>query len=291
MKKIVLSFLAVAIMVSGFGIAEKVSAAPASVSELVELLISIGVIGKDKAAAARTAGKGLDQVKAAAATSTAYIQVLEPSGTENWEYDLDLEYGISWGSSGVVSGNVALVLTKNVLCNLLPSPVNFSDGEDEIDVRLKTLKCYDNFGTISTTTLASGSYKVRVYGKDESGFEVKDESGGSIKVVPVPVPELKLTYPNGGEKLLRSESFTVKYSIKNIEKFEDGNISVQVYNNEGREVYGASKKLSENGQYEKFKFPKSLPAGSYKIKVSAETDSGEILEDTSDNLFWVSTAK
>lgn len=290
MKKIALSLLVMAVLVSGFSFAQQVSAAPASVSELVELLISIGVIGKDKAAAARTAGKNLDQVKAAAAPSTAYIQVLEPNGGENWEHDVDVSYDIRWGATGVTSGNVALVMAKNALCNLLPAPMNFRDGETEIEFWLKKYKCYDSFGNVSTTTLAAGSYKLRVYGKDASGFEVKDESNGSIKVVAIPVPELKLSYPNGDEKLLRNDSFTLKYSIKNIDKFDSDPMDIEVYNNEGRKVYATSKRLSENGQVEKFKFPSSLPAGSYKILIRALAEDGTVLEDSSDKLFWLSTS-
>jgi hypothetical protein len=268
---------------------------PTTISQLVELLISIGVIAPDKAVSARAAAVNLGKVAASNAivsastvsTSTAYIQVLKPNGGESWEIDLDVPYQISWGSSGLSHVRIALVDSKNVPCEISLSPFTSKDGDHNKDLLLKNALCY-NLNTGSSTPLKDGTYKVRVYFTDARGVTVKDESNSTFRILPVPIPSIKVTYPNGGESLVRNTDYDIKYSLTNVDDSIDGLIYMYLLDNNGNIAFN-SHKLMRNGLYD-LEFPGSLSAGAYKVKLKLTTKDERVeIEDTSDNFFWVST--
>jgi hypothetical protein len=289
-------FLATVIILGVFVFGNLVSVTPVkaqtmTLSQLVEMLITIGAITPDKVASARAMVTTLNNTQTVStttiATSTSYVQVLSPNGGESWEIDLDIPYTIKWGSVGITKANVSLVTSKNTLCDLGPLPVSSKNGNHEFKILLKTAKCYDN-KTGSSTPLVDGSYKVRVYYTDSVGNTIKDESNATFKITPVPVPSLKVTYPNGTETLIRNDEYVVRYTAKNIDDTDNDLIYLYLLDNNGNVAFNSHKLFRKDGTYE-LDLPSSLSVGAYKIKLKLTTDEHVELEDTSDNFFWVSS--
>jgi hypothetical protein len=294
-NKFILGILVLGIFISSVSIpaynlkAQSVS----SISQLIELLITIGAIAPDKAVSARAVGLELSSKPITPvstthiiSTSTSYLQVLAPNGAEKWEMDLDLPYSITWGSAGLKQVNVALVSTakNSSICNLNQSPVNSKDGNNTFKILLKTAKCY-NSTTGSSTPLLSGTYKVRVYYSDSMNNTVKDESNATFTILPIPNPSMKVTYPNGGEQLLSNSTYNIKYTLKDT---TDGKtVYLDLVNTQGQSVYN-SRKITSKGIYE-LKIPSSVSVGAYKVKLSTIANNKGEIEDTSDNFFWISS--
>jgi hypothetical protein len=261
-----------------------VQAKELTISQLVELLISVEAIAPDKIAAARAMAINLVQVKVAT-TSAAYIQVLTPSVAADWKLDSDVAYSITWGSQGVSTVHVALVSGKNT-CELNQTPITSNKGDNIFKIKLKGGKCFD-LTTGTSTPITDGTYKVKVYGNNSVGEEVSDDSDVNIKIIPVPVPSLKVTYPNGGDNLVRNKEYDFKYTLKNVDDSVDGLIYFWLYDSAGNIVLNSHRLMRDN-TYE-VDLPFSLPAGAYKIKLKTTTDDQIVIEDMSDNFFWIST--
>jgi hypothetical protein len=257
-----------------------------TMSQLVELLITVGAIAPDKIVAARA----LVTTTASVATSTSYIQVLTPNGGESWQIDLDVPYKITWGSSGLTQARIALVssVSKTPVCDLNLTPIASKNGNHEYEILLKDTKCY-NLTTGSSTKLVSGTYKARVYFTDSLGVTVKDESNATFRILPVAIPSIKVTYPNGGETLKRNDEYDVKYSFKNVTNVLDNMIYLYLLDNDGNIAYNSHKIKNKSGTYT-LDLPGTLKAGAYKIKLKTTTSVDKIeIEDVSDNFFWIST--
>jgi hypothetical protein len=274
--------------------ASTINAQTMNISQLVEMLITIGVIPSDKVISARATAVSMDLLGTttpaiSVSTTTSYIQVLSPNGAENWEIDLDLPYEITWGSTGLSKVNVALVSSnsKTPVCNLTNALIPSKNGNNAFKVLLKTALCY-NSATGSSTPLVDGSYKVRVYYTDSVGNTIKDESNAVFKILPIPVPSLKVTYPNGTETLIRNDEYTVKYVTKNIDDTDDDLIYLYLLDNNGNIAFNSHKLFRSDGTYS-LDLPSSLTVGAYKIKLKLTTDERVELEDISDNFFWISS--
>ena len=267
-----------------------VNAQSMNVSQLVELLISIGAIAPNKVAAARAMISTLNQTISVTSTSTSYIQVLAPNGGESWSLDVGVPYTITWGSVGLTQVRVALVsaVKNSPVCNLSLSPVTSLDGNHEFKVLLKNTHCYNLATSTSTSTpLKEGAYKVRVYSTDAAGQAIQDESNGTFNILPVPVPSIKVIYPNGGENLTLNKNYAVKYTLKDVTNSVDGLLYFYLLDNNGKTIFYGHKIIS-GGTFD-LNLPSSLPAGAYKLKLTLTTQDKRVeIVDTSDNLFWVS---
>lgn len=271
-----------------------VKAETMTISQLVELLISIGAISSDKVITAREAVSKFTLATTTVATvatttsSVPYIQVLVPNGGQSWELDLDVPYIITWGSIGLSQVNVALVSanTKIPVCNLTSTPIATINGNNSYSVRLKTALCFDS-KTASSTPIRDGVYKARVF-YTVNGKLIQDDSDTTFKVLPVPIPSLKVTYPNGGESLLRNHDYVVKYSLTNIDKSNDGLIYLNLYDNAGNSVFNSHKLLRSDKTYD-LELPSNLTTGAYQIKLTLTTKDKVVLEDSSDKSFWISS--
>lgn len=299
-KHFIYSLLVLTIVVSvfTFGAVVPVRAESMTISQLVELLITIGVIAPDKAVTARTAIASLSTATTtpivssvvsttAQATSTAsYLQVLSPNGGEKWEIDLDLPYKITWGSFGLPDTRVALVAGKNT-CNLSFLPTSsVKDGAHTLSVLLKKAKCFDLI-TGTTTLLVHGTYRVRISAKDSLGKEVEDYSDAIFKILPEPIPSIKVTSPNGGESFIRNHEYVVNYTLKNATISSGSLIYYYILDNNDNVVSNYHKTV-RNGTFD-LDIPSSLPAGAYKLKLKITTNDRVTIEDVSDNFFWIST--
>ena len=291
-KYFILFILSLFIIVSVFSFGNLVvkAATPAgnsSLSQLVELLINIGVIPMDKVPAARALVIKLNQ-PTVATSSLPYIQVLMPNGGESWRIDLDVPYTVTWGISGQFPVMVSLISNnaKVPICNLKTVPVISHNGNNTLNVLLKTAQCY-NPVTGTSTPLAAGSYKFRVSYVDPSGATVKDESNANFTITPVPVPSLKVTYPNGAEKLISNNYYDIKYILTNT---TERGLKISLLDHQGDSAYSTSV-FGSKGTYH-FKIPSSVNAGAYKLKVEmiASDSKRTKVEDTSDNFFWISDA-
>lgn len=261
-----------------------------SISQFIEMLITIGAIAPDKAVSARAVANQFSAPATVISTSTSYIQVLTPNGGEKWEMDLDLPYSITWGSTGLQQVNIALVsgAKNSKTCDLNSTPVNSKNGNNTFKILLKTAKCYDT-KMATSTPLASGSYKVRVYFTDSLGNTVKDESNANLTILPKPIPSLKVTYPNGGEQLVRNTEYEVKYKLTNVTNVVNNLIYLYLLDNNGNVAFNSHKTKRSDGIYS-LDLPSSLSAGAYKIKlITTTTDEKVEIEDVSDNFFWIST--
>lgn len=257
-----------------------------SVSGLIELLITAGVIPADKIQAARAAAINLEPVAIKEASQTTYLQVLSPNGGETLEMDLDLAYEITWGSSGDVPVMVSLVPTKGNVCNLTPSLVASKNGSNKFKTWLKTARCYD-LKNGSSTPLVSGSYKARISYTtvvDGKSTEVKDDSDANFTLKPIPIPTIKITYPNGGEKLVRNTTYDIKYTLK--DQTDGKLIYMSLIDSDGNRVSN-SQKYGKSGVFE-FKTGSNLSEGAYKIQLKMIADDKSEISDTSDNFFWIS---
>lgn len=270
------------------------AAGPSTISELVELLITIGVIAPNKAVSARAAVASLSQVHASTSTVPVtssgplpYIQVLSPNGSEKWEMGVDVAYSIKWGSAGLSVVNLALVNSKNNLCVLNQSPVISRDGVNTFNLLLKDAKCYAT-STATTTLLKSGTYKVRVYYTDSLGNTIKDESNAVFSIIPELLPTLKVVYPNGSETLIRNNDYVVKYSLKNA-VINDNLIYLLLIDNAGLVAYSGHKTVTSAGTYN-LELPSNLTPNAYKVKLTVTTNDHIKVEDTSDNFFWISSS-
>jgi len=268
-------------------------APPVSTSELIELLISIGAIAPDKVVAARAmiTPSGLLATstvgKAVISTSTAYIQILSPNSADTWTKDTDVPYSITWGSAGINQAYVALVpnTAKPVVCNLSPTPVSSKDGEHSFKIYLNSAKCY-NLTLGTSTPLLDGSYKARVYYTGSNGVMVMGENSAVFKILPIPNPSIKITYPNGAEKLVKNKSYDIKYTLKDITESLDGLIHVYLLDNNDNIAYNTKAVLK--GGVVSVTFPNSVVLGAYKIKLDLNTKKHVLIEDVSDNFFWIS---
>lgn len=297
MKKYLFSLLFVFLFTCSFSFALSASAVTTSsqsltISQLVELLISIGVISADKAVAARNAVAGLTSSPSPViSTSTSYVQVLSPNGGESWKIDLSVPYTITWGSSNLAQVFVSLIpsSSRTPICNLSKLPFASKNGNNTLSVLLKSAQCY-NLITGTSTPLVDGAYKVRVHYTDSLGTTIKDESNATFKILPRPAPALKVTYPNGAENLTRGDEYNVIYRLTDVNNVLDNMIYLYLYDSEGNMVYNSHKAKRSTNTYS-LELPSSLKAGAYKIKLKTTViDDGRVeIEDTSDNFFWVST--
>ncbi len=275
-----------------------VKAQTMTVSQFVELLITIGAIAPDKIVAARAAVATLSQTIATTtpvvttttsdliATSTSYIQVLTPNGGQSWSIDLDVPYTVTWGSSGLTQARVALVKGNNNVCNLHLNPVASKNGDHTFSVLLKTAQCY-NLTTGTSTPLTDGTYKARVYYTDSAGRTVQDDGNATFKILPYPNPRVTVVYPNGGETLVRNTEYDVRYSLTDTTDSDDGLIYLYLLDNNGNTAYNSHKLIRSDRTYT-LDLPSSLSAGAYKVKLKMTVDDVEI-EDISNNFFWIST--
>lgn len=288
----ILTFGVSALNVSATATSTTVATQSMTVSQLVELLISVGAIAPDKAGAARAVAVTLSQASPVViATSTSYIQVLSPNGGQSWAIDLDVAQAITWGSAGLSQVRIALVSTakKNNVCELMTSPVASKNGNNTFNVKFKTAQCH-NLITGTSTPLTDGTYKVRVYYTDIFGNTIKDESDATFKITPKPIPSLKVTYPNGGETLIRNHDYEAKYKLTNVVNVDNNLIYLELLDNNGNVVFNSHKTKRTDGVYS-LELPSSLSAGAYKIKLQAtESADDVVIEDTSDNFFWISTS-
>jgi len=246
-----------------------------TISQLVDLLITVGVIAPDKVVAARAIF---------ATSSLPYLQVLSPNGGESWMIDSDVPYTITWGSSNAVPVIISFVSSSGAVCKLTPSPITSHNGENSFNVLLKTASCYNSTATVSTSTpLTDVPYKVRVSYTDPSGATVKDDSNTYFVITPIPVPSIRVTYPNGAEKLVSGNYYDVKYTLTNT---AERGLKISFLDYQGNRVYSESV-FGSKGVYH-LKIPTSLNAGAYKIKLEMTATDNTLITDTSDNFFWIS---
>jgi hypothetical protein len=255
-----------------------------SITQLVELLISIEAIAPEKAEAARQVAGSLDVPKVPADTFP-YFQVLKPNGGESMDLDLDIPYAFSWGASTEALVNIALVPTKGAVCNLTPSPILSRRPSDSMNILLRTARCYDQVKNTSTA-LVDGTYKMRVsYAgpKLATSTIIKDESDNSFTIKPIPVPKITVTYPNGGEKLTRNDYYDIKYTVK--DTTDEQPIYLSLINLDGNTVKNLHK-FGKNSAIE-LKIDSTIDEGLYKIRLKTIADDKTEIEDYSDTYFWI----
>jgi hypothetical protein len=287
MNKIFLTLLLTAsVFLSAFiFIPRETQAAEMSVTQLIELLISIDVIAPEKAEAARQVAASLD-IPIISQNPLPYLQVLKPNGGESMEMDLDIPYAFSWGASLAVPVNIALVPTKGVVCNLTPTPVLSRRPSDSMNVLLRTARCYDQVKNTSTP-LVHGTYKMRVtYAgpKLATSTVIKDESDSAFTIKPTPVPAITVTYPNGGEKITRNDYYDIKYTVTDTTDEEP--IYLSLINADGYVIKNAHK-FGKNGVFE-LRIDSTIDEGLYKIRLKTMADDKTEIEDYSDTYFWIS---
>jgi hypothetical protein len=296
-KILLVSFFATSVFTFGLLIPTiPVSAETMSVSQFVELLITIGAIPADKVVAARALAVNLSSATSTitstptivATSSLPYIQVLSPNGGENWDIDVDVAYSITWGSTSKVPVNIGLAPGHGEVCNLTSTPVSSGKTTNTFRVLLKTAKCFNQI-TGTSSPVIDGTYKVRVSYTNESGKIVSDDSDKSFKILPVLIPSMKVTYPNGSENLIRNREYTIKYTLTNFTKSNDDLIYYYLLDNDGNIVTNGRKVITTARNFV-LDIPSNITANAYKIKLKLTTNEHVEIEDTSDNFFWISSA-
>jgi len=270
------------------------SAQTITISQFVELLITIGAIPQDKIIAARAMVAVLNQTGIATTTSTVtissstvpYLQILTPNGGQTLELDSDISAAITWGSTYQVPVDISLVNLKGAVCNLHQAPIISKNTQNTFNVLLKTAKCYNKV-TGTSTPVVDGVYKARVSYTDPSGAIIKDDSNTTFRIMPIPVPSIKITYPNGAENLVRNQEYEIKFTLKDAVVDSTGLVYLYLLDKDGNIAFN-SRKVARDGIF-KLDIPSSLTAGAYKVKLKLTTNEHDEIEDTSDNLFWIST--
>lgn len=307
MKKNIISLIFVFVFLSVFSVSalipkNTVLAQSTNISQLVELLISIGVIAPDKAVLARTVISTIATSTIATtssvvtaispeiklSTTSSFLQITAPNGGEEWQIDLDVPYVVKWNSDSVGLANIAFVSSNSRIgsCLLNPAPVKSRDGANTYNVLLKTAKCY-NQTTGTSTELKDGTYRAKVYYKDSFGTTIEDEGNSTFRILPVPIPSLKITSPNGGESWLRNREYEIKYTLNNVDDSIDDLIYYYIMDNNGNNVSNGRKAM-RNGKFD-LEIPSSLSVGAYKIKLKLTTNKKVPLEDVSDSFFWIAS--
>lgn len=293
-----------AVMTSGLGWAETVKAAPASISELVELLISIGVISQDKAPAARSA---FISSSVPNTTLPSFLQLIEPKSAQTWSADSRSSHLVKWGSTSVPEVKVSLIAsstkatktassTPAVLCDLYPGYITSRDGDNQVNIS-DPVKCYGANG--AGTILANGTYKLKITGKDAKGKSVSVE-GPAIKLIS---PTLSMTYPNGGEVLKLNDTHPLKYTLTNavarkMSLFLVNSLSeatpLEIKDTKIAKTATSSKTTKATTTItsaNNFKFDPATKAGPYKLKMNVLTKNGTMVEDISNGFFWISDTR
>ena len=295
MKKYFTHLLLVVFIVTAFAFNFSISTTSAAaqsmtISQFVELMITIGAVPADKVVAARAMIASLGSAaatssQAIATNSLPYLQVLTPSGGENWNTDAQLPYAITWGSTSQIPVSIGLVPVKGEVCTLTSVPVPSIQGNNTFNVLLNNAKCINNL-TGTTSPLVDGSYKVRVSYAADSGVVVKAESAAIFKILPVRVPTIKVVLPNGGEKFVVGGNYDIKYTIQNSDELA---LRVSLVDFQGNTVYYINSS-GNKGVYH-LKIPTTINAGAYKVKLDMVANDYTNMTDTSDNFFWVSDVK
>lgn len=260
-----------------------------TISQLVETLISAGVIPAGGAEVARAVALTLGQsgiASTTASSSTPALQILKPNGGENWQIDLDLPYSITWSPTVKLPVEVSLVATDKKVCHLFSGPILPMNGANSFKVLLRTAKCLNQV-TGTSTALVAGSYKARVSYTALGGQIITDESDAIFKILPEPIPLIRVISPNGGETLTRNREYIVKYELKNAKVDNTGLIYFYILDSNGNVVYNSRKKAL-NGSF-KFTPPSTFRAGSYKLRLKLTTSEHVEIEDTSNNFFKLIT--
>ena len=260
-----------------------------TISQFVELMITIGAVPADKVVAARAMVASLSKTIATstpavaiASSSLPYLQVLSPNGGENWNTDAQLPYTITWGSTSLVPVSIALVPVKGEVCTLTSNPVTSIKGNNSFSVLLSNSKCINNI-TGTTSPLVDGSYKVRVSYTSDGGVLVKDESDAVFKILPVRIPTIKVTSPNGSEKFVLGGTYDVKYTIQNSDELA---LRVSLVDYQGNTVYSINSS-GNRGVYH-LKIPTTINAGAYKVRLDMVANDYTNMMDMSDGFFWIS---
>jgi hypothetical protein len=271
--------------------ATTVSNSQMTVSQFVELMITIGAVPADRVATVRAMITSLSKTSVATTTATSslpYIQVLSPNGSESWEIDVDVPYTISWGSSSQIPVSISLIPARGAECKLTPAPITSKNTTNNYSIKLKTAQCY-NTVTGTSTPVVDGSYKVRVSYVNAAGTTVKDESNANFTIRPIPIPSIKVTYPNGGENLVRNREYVAKYTLTNVTKSSDDLIYYYILDSFGNNVSNGRKLITSARTFD-LDLSSSMTPGAYKVKIKLTTPDRVEIEDTSDNFFWVSSA-
>lgn len=256
-----------------------------SIAQLVELLISIGAISEDKAPAARTfVASASDQ--STAISGSGYIQVFSPNTAVSWNLDGDTARSITWGSQGVAQVNISFV-SGSKECIVNEQPVASKTTTNLFKVILKNARCF-NPAKNTISYLTDGSYRVRVSGYDTTGNLVSDDSDALVKILPIAVPSIVISYPNGGETLIRKEDHVIYYKLKNVTESKDDFIYIYLIDNYGNIAF-SNRRLLRTDNVDLADLPSSLPIGAYRVKLKLITKDDVEIEDLSDSPFWITS--
>lgn len=276
-----------------------VQAGEVTISQFVEMLITVGVISPEKAVAARTAAVSLSATAKTSTTTVvstvvppSFLKVIEPKATETWSSDGRSMQEIKWGSISVPSIKIALTAsstkatktassTEATNCEIVPNNIISKDGDNSLTV-ITPVICYNKNGT--QTNLKDGTYGIKIYGTDLKGKEIKAD-GVSIKIIS---PTLAVTYPNGGETLLSKGTYIPRYTLTNATKKSLKFSLVDSLSNIIPLVLKETKSSTSTLVTSSFKVDSSIEAGPYKFKLEVTTANGTKLEDISNNFFWIS---
>jgi C1A family cysteine protease len=193
------------------------------------------------------------------------INVTSPNGGEFWE--AGTTHSITWTYTGNPGSSVKIELFKGGILNR------------SITSRTSTSRGYYNW-TIPSTQVQGDDYSVKVTTTTNSSYY--DTSNSVFTIVGPPPPSITVTYPNGGENLIRGSTQAITWTYKGnpgsyvkIELFKGGILNRTI-----------TSRTSTSRGYYNWTIPSTQTQGNdYKIKITSTSNSS--INDISDGDFSI----
>jgi hypothetical protein len=195
------------------------------------------------------------------------ITVLSPNGGEVWE--IGKTYTIQWAPGNIDVVSVQLLKSGNSVYRWDP-PYSFSSINWQI-------QSSSVFGTL----IPGSDYKIRVNYSTTGAGVAFDESDSPFSIVAAGTPSITVLSPNGGERLIKGSTYTIKWSVSNNTWI---NINLLKGSSKYIGIAGPADQPLPQGYYN-WTIPTFLPDGDdYTIRIS---DNTGVVFDDSDAAFSI----
>ncbi|HEU0080753.1 MAG TPA: hypothetical protein VFQ72_01860 [Candidatus Paceibacterota bacterium] len=271
-KKIVAVVLVFAVMLGLVGAsAPQASAQGVSIAQLVELLISLGVIAPDKVAAARAfiaSSQAAAPVSASDSTGP-WVKVTSPNGGETWPAGNSGQFSIAWDYKGIDPERIMDVYLKfsdDSLCHMGTTPIKHK-------LFWTIPESQGCTGQISKR-ITTGQYKIFLTVGDQTGsdFVAKDSSDGYFTIVmPSSVvnqtatrPTIQVTYPSAGYSLSNGSKAAIGNITWTTSNFGNLGVDISLVGSNGYVIKSIAQNVANTGSYYWQNDP-TISTGKYQV--------------------------
>lgn len=211
------------------------------------------------------------ETETATTTATSTITIKTPNGGET--YNQKDKIKITWDSSSSLKNSKVYI---------------YADRDTSLERAIPIARNVKNSGSY-TTTLPSGVYKISVRTELEK-TTYQDSSDNYFTVASTTVvtkpknPSVSVFNPNRAATYKAGSSINTQWKSRDLSSTSTIDLDLESASGTLISLKGS---LTNDG-YETVKIPESVPAGSYRLKVSTN-NSGTVLKDYSDEAFTITT--